>query len=825
MPARLLLFWAVPAAAVLYTPLPTPVNLATGASLCADSQYLDISSLQCLACSASDAGGQTLVPTDSGLSCRCASGVIAEVGGLFVCALCGDGEAASADGTVCMPCGGTTLGLVGSECACPSGEALLETNGHGALLTAKGCGVCGDAAYLNTASGRCVACPARYQTSTEVGCVCPSGYLEKLHADGLWEDGLGGGGVSCVRESVYNAVQQLDTPAGTSLTLSGLLGSEGSLTLTSKAFEQLLVPAATECLRAVQASTADGDDAPRALPLELGNAACQAVANLCVAQLYNENSAACGLFALMEAQSTLKAYSSPATLAWFKRLPWLAYDSAQVLALTAEVPLAVDLSGAASVLTYVLAAYTLNGTFLGLQPLTQQLQLCTGVAKNPAAFLKVGTALKVSCSLQVGALLLAAREPTYYDLYLMTSDATLYPVPVKITNLAANTDRSASNDRLVRRFFVADALTPRTAGSAAALGVRYLSDATLTVTLEPNLPTRILPPLLTLTYAQAKLLPSELVEGELATEAGVDLATTFRAEYTMDLSETSYGMTIFFILSVIAWVVGWLILLYMQMRRNKGQVVDGPYLVGAAAKLCRVFGDVFFFFLFGASGWMLIIYKEQDSIYVMMPLSEGPNASSLASVFSDVLVAVFIAKCVHIVELVWSQTRHDLFFIDWEQPKAAADKAEQGDDGADPSHGVSTWRTVFVANEWAQLQAARAVSLEVSLVCLLFFQQGLGLEDFSRLTPSGTGQPGVPQDLFLRFALSSFLLLALAAAQWLVRWGLWDRFVQDRVWQFVDLLSVTNVSCLLLAEQTYGYYLHGRSVHEHADTDMLQVML
>jgi meckelin len=270
-------------------------------------------------------------------------------------------------------------------------------------------------------------------------------------------------------------------------------------------------------------------------------------------------------------------------------------------------------------------------------------------------------------------------------------------------------------------------------------------------------------------------------------------------------------------------------------------VVDGPYLAGAVATLCRVFGDVFFCFLFGTAGWMLIIYKEQDDIYVMLPISEGPNTSSLAVVFRQILIAVFVAKCVHIVELVYSQTRHDIFLIDWEQPRDSRDgDAESGGDargrgssvhrpvantaaGSDPSHGVSTWRTVFVANEWAQLQSARSISLEVSLVFLLFFQQGLGLEDFSRLTPAGTGAPGIPHDLFLRFALSSFLLLALALVQWLARWAFWDRFVQDRVWQFVDLLAVTNISCLLFQEQTYGYYLHGRSVHEHTDTDMLQV--
>ena len=34
---------------------------------------------------------------------------------------------------------------------------------------------------------------------------------------------------------------------------------------------------------------------------------------------------------------------------------------------------------------------------------------------------------------------------------------------------------------------------------------------------------------------------------------------------------------------------------------------------------------------------------------------------------------------------------------------------------------------------------------------------------------------------------------------------------------------MTNVSCLLLEERHFGFYLHGRSVHDHADADMMQL--
>jgi len=34
---------------------------------------------------------------------------------------------------------------------------------------------------------------------------------------------------------------------------------------------------------------------------------------------------------------------------------------------------------------------------------------------------------------------------------------------------------------------------------------------------------------------------------------------------------------------------------------------------------------------------------------------------------------------------------------------------------------------------------------------------------------------------------------------------------------------VTNISCILLEEKHFGFYLHGRSAHDHADADMAQL--
>mgnify|MGYP002836035031 CR=1 FL=1 len=47
----------------------------------------------------------------------------------------------------------------------------------------------------------------------------------------------------------------------------------------------------------------------------------------------------------------------------------------------------------------MLAAYSLNGTYLGLRELSDELQLCSGKAEDPTAFLKFGVGLTVECSL------------------------------------------------------------------------------------------------------------------------------------------------------------------------------------------------------------------------------------------------------------------------------------------------------------------------------------------------------------------------------------------------------------------------------------------
>lgn len=286
------LLWTAPAtASALFEPIDNPYTSAAGVHSCEEvsaSQYLDNSALQCIECPA----GQTA--SASGLSCRCVSGILVQDGDAYACSPCAQGTARTADGTACLPCGTTTAGLQDGECGCPAGHGLLDTDGSGQLLSEKQCAACGDSAHLSSA-GVCIACPAdQVANGAGDGCECAEGYQSFAHAEGLWQSGLGGGDASCIMEEAYNGINGAarDTTSSYQVRFGNLLGGEAALSVTSKAFRQLLLTAGAECLRAVDSSTGTSDSEPHDQPREDGNAACNALANLCVTQLYDPDSEA-----------------------------------------------------------------------------------------------------------------------------------------------------------------------------------------------------------------------------------------------------------------------------------------------------------------------------------------------------------------------------------------------------------------------------------------------------------------------------------------------------------------------------------------------------
>ncbi len=161
-------------------------------------------------------------------------------------------------------------------------------------------------------------------------------------------------------------------------------------------------------------------------------------------------------------------------------MPWLYYSADPRTTLTStDITMAVSFQ---TTLAYYLASYSLNGTFLGLIKLTNQLLLCSQTSdyatqSTKTSFLKFGSYYESVCDFDASILLHnTTREMVFYDMYVYDDDAAggtggLYPVPVRVRNFRRtggskvnknSDDRSNSeivDDVLTRRFFMNDTVS------------------------------------------------------------------------------------------------------------------------------------------------------------------------------------------------------------------------------------------------------------------------------------------------------------------------------------------------------------------------------
>ncbi|KAL6094280.1 hypothetical protein STEG23_009414 [Scotinomys teguina] len=173
-----------------------------------------------------------------------------------------------------------------------------------------------------------------------------------------------------------------------------------------------------------------------------------------------------------------------------------------------------------------------------------------------------------------------------------------------------------------------------------------------------------------------------------------------------------------------------------------------------------------------------------------------------------------------------SQITIDIFFIDWERPKGKVLKAVEGEGGVrSATVPVSIWRTYFVANEWNEIQTVRKINPLFQVLTTLFFLEVVGFKNLALMDSSSSlsRNPSdyiAPYSRILRYAVVTAIWLVVGIIQVFFFAAFYERFIEDKIRQFVDLCSMSNVSVFLLSHRCFGYYIHGRSVHGHADTNM-----
>ncbi|CAI5782397.1 meckelin-like isoform X2 [Podarcis lilfordi] len=466
--------------------------------------------------------------------------------------------------------------------------------------------------------------------------------------------------------------------------------------------------------------------------------------------------------------------------------------------------------GKTSKIDFKVVKYNVLGKFLGWEDVRgETLQLCPDRQSVMDAAFVFGTSYSQSCTLDVLALLQGVPEPVFYEMFLQYEDeeghVRLWPVPVE--NPAILTNNQASH---LRRFFLVDGLSGRKVNlTNVPATVTFAAELILSVYLPTGTPGGDNPPfLLTVKYARRS-------------STGV-AQVSFSVSYIQDPGTAQQATDIAF------GALGFLAIIYAFLetstwtRRSRLPNISFMVIVKFFANFSGSLANVFFMVSLGIGIYWLIVFKGQQFSAVERTL---PTAGSqIETNFIIYLLSALVLKSLDLIHILITQLTVSIFLIDWEKPKERGTaKASMGYQKATSS--VSAWRTFLIANEWNEIQTHRKVNPSLQLFAVLLLLEVVGLKNLTSRDLNVNLHPGpnayhAPWSPILRFGIAASVWLAVGIVQVLFSVGLYERFVEDKIHQFVDLCSLSNVSVFILTHRCYGFYIHGRSVHGQADVGM-----
>ncbi|RYH14239.1 hypothetical protein EON65_33915 [archaeon] len=744
----------------------------------------------------------------------------------------------------CATCDSTTTGLSNGDCVCPTRYMLAETDQTGTKLLSKTCLACPNGTQVITngpvqIAGKtyikdlyaCATCPDSVNmrmslVSGVFACSCVNGYT-MVGVSGMGEQ-------KCIPTVLYN--QYIGSANNAYIVRYGTLG----ITINSLSFQHLYLYAASTCLSSGTAKDIQS---------------CQALANLCVLQMYSRTNAACTSFSSIAEAVVNRTYNIDQ---WAQGMPWLYYSAFSGAAVCKQDIYSTKVSLNDFHLQYVYAAYTLNGTYMGTHKLDNLFGYCTRKAPySQAAFASTKWQLFASnqyYTFQCDLSSLLDQEQFFYELFLYDSKGNTYtPVPVKVLNyqgsITTDVALCTSSDVFVRRFFLFDVVSGVSSINSYPEVIRYASYISLTVSIVDGKQTSIYPPVLTIEYSESSLdswLPISPTSStglqssiSLDTPLNIDYTSTitFEANYITDLTTFFATQEGFLIAAVLIAGIVFFIRYNNWRLRNSRLVtsatlttnlggVNFKNLIELLIMLLHSYVLVMFPFFLLISWYFFVFYKMQvvPSLF-LPPYNDTTEVLDEKSPYFLFVLHIYLLTFFQIayvfIKIIYIQSHADLFFIDWEPTKENDQKGQKDNF----SGSVSVWRTILVANEFAELQTERRSNIYFTLFFLGFFLLGLDLQYNATLQPNLNDLEPDQINIILRFGNSTFFWLIISLAQYLFKYFIYERYISEPPEQsFVDFCTIAKVSIIVLDEDYHGYYLHCRSPFQYADANMLELI-
>lgn len=571
--------------------------------------------------------------------------------------------------------------------------------------------------------------------------------------------------------------------------------------------------------------------------------ACQLLANMCVLNLYTIFSRSPTELDACTAFYSLRG-NNLETIFWGEYIPWIVYPQSYAAYLTSYqnnglgdnkfLRLRFDDRCKPSTFEFYANQYNLDGSFhSGSFIEISKFQLCSYLSSTFSLVSQVSpfaaTNYNQSCSLSVSTLIEFGKDPKFFDLFLRFDNSSeLVPIPVKILNyiengIQVNTDIER-NRRLHRRFFMVDSVSSIQPSENRPKFIRYVKTFVIEIKLKENQNNgEIYPPLIIIDYG---FVSSENLDRKVEISFQIRYVSNFQApELAMWITSGILGL----------FSLAWAFIRALVWNRRSGKVApDLITLFKFTMFICSSLGNVFFLVLIAGSLYWLIFYKGQGILYLVLP------DTNQQVVFIVLLVLAFVFKLIDIIHLIFTQTSYDIFFIDWERPKSdssnivsSSDVQNKKNDEKDyllkkklsEFNKISCWRTLFVANEWNEIQTFRKIDPLVQLIGVLFFLKVINLEAITTADCNTTINPDPNQfqaeySGILRIAMAASMYIGIGILQYVVYEFFYIRCISDEIGQFIDFCSVANISMFIMTHTQYGFYLHGRSPHGNSDVSM-----
>ena len=111
---------------------------------------------------------------------------------------------------------------------------------------------------------------------------------------------------------------------------------------------------------------------------------------------------------------------------------------------------------------------------------------------------------------------------------------------------------------------------------------------------------------------------------------------------------------------------------------------------------------------------------------------------------------------------------------------------------------------------------------ETTLVWFSFFYLCLGYQWISQTNPEWeeVDRPLEPENEFLKFFISTFLLLCVVCTQVIINAVLINTSTDPDSLNFADICILANCSVLIMTDKFHGYYIHGKAPWSKSDLPM-----